>query len=118
MDPMSAETVALRLRDLQESLAPLGLSSLGRGESHVRATLGAALRVRRALSGEPLPAVDLAAELIEAGMDRARINTAHDDAAAWRRMIDGVRTASERLGRPETDRVRLASSVTSPRSHR
>jgi len=29
--------------------------------------------------------------LVEAGMDCMRINCAHDDAAAWQRMIDHLR---------------------------
>lgn len=48
--------LALRDRDvrlLQERLASLGLSSLGRTESHVLAGLDAVLRVLRKLAGEP-----------------------------------------------------------------
>lgn len=37
--------------------------------------------------------------LIHAGMDVARINTAHDDADHWRRMAGHVRRASAELGR-------------------
>lgn len=50
--------LALRDRDvrvLQERLASLGLSSLGRTESHVMAALDAVLRVLRKLAGEPTP---------------------------------------------------------------
>ena len=36
----------------------------------------------------------LVAEMIAAGMNVARINCAHDDAATWEAMIDNVRTAS------------------------
>lgn len=36
----------------------------------------------------------LVAEMIAAGMNIARINCAHDDAAAWSRMVNNVRTAS------------------------
>jgi pyruvate kinase len=41
------------VRQLQERLAPLGLSSLGRAEAHVMATLDAVLRALSALSGRP-----------------------------------------------------------------
>src|SRR5262245_37471653 len=56
--------LALRDRDvrlLQERLASLGLSSLGRTESHVMAGLDAVLRVLRKLADEPpgaAPATD------------------------------------------------------------
>lgn len=44
------------LRLLQERLAALGLSSLGRCEAHVSATLNAVLTGLRAIAGEPLAA--------------------------------------------------------------
>ena len=37
--------------------------------------------------------------LLDNGMDCARINCAHDDAAAWRNMVDNVRLASQQSGR-------------------
>jgi pyruvate kinase len=43
---------------------------------------------------------ELAANLIAAGMDCARINCAHDDAEAWGRMVEHVRDASARHERP------------------
>ena len=39
-------------------------------------------------------------ELVAAGMDLARINTAHDDPERWTRMVQHVRAAAEELGRP------------------
>ncbi len=42
---------------------------------------------------------ELARALMEAGMDCARINCAHDDAAAWRAMAAHVRRAAEETGR-------------------
>jgi pyruvate kinase len=42
----------------------------------------------------------LVCDLIDAGMDCARINCAHDDAAAWERMVDNIHAASRKLGRP------------------
>jgi pyruvate kinase len=141
-----ADDLAFRrhdLRALQGELARLGVSSLGRGEPHVRATLRAALRACCALADRPLPDVDgaafddgpaaleanaaallgdprpgrsvqimvtlpssaaedggaLAEELIGAGMDCARVNTAHDGPDQWRAMVEGVRSAAERAGR-------------------
>ncbi len=58
-----AAYVSLRrhdLRDLQTRLTQLGLSSLGRSESHVLASLDAVLAVLRTLNGEPLSLADLA----------------------------------------------------------
>jgi pyruvate kinase len=134
------------LRDVQARLAKLGLSSLGRGESHILSNLdgvitalGALVRVdvepvvmpgaddcvlpaellvQRAnrLFGddtEPkrsvrimvtLPseaAVDssLAISLLQAGMDVARINCAHDAPDMWERMILNLRAAERHAGR-------------------
>ena len=134
------------LRPLQSRLAALGLSSLGRTESHVLATVDAVLSVLHRLVGRswkaprkeaalvdfakgqrllaehtdallgpapkgrvvrimvtmPSEAADdfiLVHNLIEQGMDCMRINCAHDDAAAWSRMIENLRRAEKSLGR-------------------
>ncbi len=134
------------LRSLQERLSELGLSSLGRCEGHVSATLDAVALALNALSGERPPdaALPMAGranrqgdrrlrqntqrllgkepkqrrsrimvtlptaaagelrfvrDLIERGMDIARINCAHDDAATWRAMIDNIRVAVAATGR-------------------
>jgi pyruvate kinase len=138
--------LALRRRDLrslQFSLAALGLSSLGRAEAHVLATVNAVLEVLHRLQGTTWPmwsaAVDFAKgsqllaanterllgpanpgrgvrimvtmpgeaaddytvvhDLLRQGMDCMRINCAHDDAAAWSRMIEHLRRAEQSLGR-------------------
>ncbi|MBL8388282.1 MAG: pyruvate kinase [Hydrogenophaga sp.] len=128
------------LRPLQQQLAWLGLSSLGRAESHVLANLDKVLGILHRLTGRPwhdrsaeeplgsvrghqllqahsqallgsvqreravrimvtLPseaATDraLVRGLVAAGMDVARINCAHDDAAAWTAMAGQVRKAA------------------------
>ena len=131
------------LRELQRQLAAFGLSSLGRCEPHVQATLEAIDGTVEALLGHvgsrrepvvgfaegprllrrravelfgPEPAdrqtrimVTLPSEaasdpslvlaLVEHGMNLARINCAHDDAAAWAAMIGHVRAASAATGR-------------------
>lgn len=134
------------LRPLQLRLAVLGLSSLGRAESHVLATVDSVLRVLHCLvnrvwqppspesafvdfaHGErlliehtdallgpaptgrtvrvmvtmPSEAADdylLVHNLLQQGMDCMRINCAHDDAAAWLRMIKHLRQAEHSLGR-------------------
>lgn len=134
------------LRALQEQLARLGLSSLGRSESHVLANLDKVLGLLHRLTGqswhdksdeEPagsissrellkrhtfqllgqapasrpvrimvtLPseaAVDfnMVRDLVDAGMDIARINCAHDNAADWQLMAANVRRAAKAAQRP------------------
>jgi pyruvate kinase len=139
--------VALRnvdIRELQEALSQLGLSSLSSCEPHVMASLQA---VRHALiqmsdldvaedtvnpvkfdeinqelemhcddlfGANPdgrdveimvtLPAtaaedIELTQELLEAGMDIARINCAHDTSREWLNMIANVKQANQVTGR-------------------
>ena len=67
-----AAYVALRhhdLRDLQDQLSALGLSSLGRNESHVMAGIDAVLSALRVLAGEP---VDHDGTAVAAARARAR----------------------------------------------
>jgi len=42
---------------------------------------------------------ELVRELVRRGMDCARVNLAHDDAAVWERMVDNVRRAVRETGR-------------------
>jgi pyruvate kinase len=65
------------------------------GDNPVRRT-----RIMATLPSEAADDPGLVSALIEAGMDCARINCAHDDAAAWNRMIDNIHAATIRLGRP------------------
>jgi len=145
------------LRPLQERLARLGVSSLGRAESHVLANLNKAIGILHRLAGldwagatqdEPaginssrtlldrhtqalfgappaerrvrimvtLPSeaagdYGLAKKLVAAGMDVARINCAHDNAAHWRAMAALVRRAARAAGRP----VRILMDLGGPK---
>ncbi len=134
--------VALRQHDvrrLQWQLTRRGLSSLGRSEPYVLATVlstMSALRGERPVLGEdvldfeegraaldtntdnlfgprppsrvvrimvtlPSEAADdysLVRHLVAGGMGIARINGAHDDAEAWRAMVDNVRKAATEVG--------------------
>lgn len=144
-----AQYLALRrqdLRDIQDRLAALGLSSLGRGESHILDNLNRvigllahststdisnlpptpeaidAITGRRLLDDHcdqvfgpppvgravrlmvtlPETAADdalLVHTLVAEGMNCARINCAHDDSTAWKRMIAHVRSAEHATGR-------------------
>lgn len=142
-----ARYLALRrfdLRPLQESLAALGVSSLGRCEAHVLSSLDRvidlldgkpgpggepgscpvsplhagrqtlAINTRRILGPRPAPRdtrimVTLPADtaddypmirqLVDAGMDCARINCAHDDSSVWERLVNNVRRAESESGR-------------------
>lgn len=133
------------IRDLQNKLGNLGLSRLGRAESHIMASVKAAkayvqalmdpqerLRIERAsltikqgkkllnsntkaLLGNKskgrrvrmmvtLPSTaahdeKLVYDLVASGMNSVRINCAHDDAQAWKQMIDHVNRAKKKLRR-------------------
>jgi pyruvate kinase len=127
-------------RELQAALARLGLSSLGRSEGHVLATLEQVLaiverlardaptaagsfdessallagrvealfgarpanretRIMVTLPSEAAAEDDLVRSLVTGGMDCARINSAHDQQAAWEAMARHVRAASDAVGR-------------------
>ncbi|MDZ4163435.1 MAG: pyruvate kinase [Burkholderiales bacterium] len=132
---------ATDLRELQTRLAWLGVSSLGRAESHVLANVDKVLGILHRLTGqawqdrspeEPVGSVSgparlachaqallgpvvrgravrimvtlpseaatddaLVRGLVDAGMDVARINCAHDDATAWKAMAKRVRRAAK-----------------------
>ncbi|MFZ4624648.1 MAG: pyruvate kinase [Rhodoferax sp.] len=134
------------LRPLQEQLAKLGLSSLGRAESHVLANLDKVLGLLHRLTDqdwqdrsgeEPVGSVRSRAHLVEhtdsllgpappdrpvrimvtlpseaaqdfavvrdlvnAGMDIARINCAHDGPQDWKTMALHVRRAAQLAQRP------------------
>jgi pyruvate kinase len=57
-----------------------------------------AVRIMVTLPTEAADDRDLIVALMRAGMDAARINTAHDDANAWRKMAAHVRAAERELG--------------------
>jgi pyruvate kinase len=133
------------LRDIQDSLAELGLSSLGRTEEHVITTLervidnlhmmtgdgdprrtesavsfwqgrailqantlallgplrsGRSTRILVTMPSEAADDYQLVANLIEKGMDCARINCAHDGPEQWERMASNIRRAAQEMGRP------------------
>ena len=132
---------ATDLRSVQEKLSWLGVSSMGRSESHVLANIDKVIGILHRLTGqdwqdlsqdEPAGSVTgrrlleqhtelllgpkqhersvrimvtlgseaasdygLVRRLVEAGMDVARINCAHDDAMAWHQMAKFVRRAAK-----------------------
>ena len=51
------------------------------------------------LPGEAADAPVLVRDLLDAGMNIARINCAHDDAHVWSRMVQHIRNASQETGR-------------------
>jgi pyruvate kinase len=79
------------------------------GESALRASCDALFglpkegaphtRVMATLPSEAATNSELIERLIVSGMDCARINCAHDDAAAWAKMIMNIRAAQEKLKR-------------------
>lgn len=58
-----------------------------------------AVRIMVTLPTEAAENGDLITALVRAGMDAARINCAHDDVDAWRKMAAHVRSAERDLGR-------------------
>jgi pyruvate kinase len=60
------------------------------------------------LGGDPT----VVEELVRAGMDVARINSAHGNPAVWRRIAENVRSAAEAAGRS----CRVAFDLTGPRA--
>lgn len=134
--------IALRkidIRNLQQELAVLGLSSLGRAERDVLASIAAVRtalrhgagraagspmafrhptpdRNKAAILGEaaaerdvsimvtmPTEAAEdrsLVAQMLDSGMNVARINCARDDEKTWAGMVHNIRAASEAAGRP------------------
>jgi pyruvate kinase len=58
-----------------------------------------AVRIMVTLPAEAADDGDLLIALVAAGMDAARINCAHDDVHAWRKMIANVRAAERHVGR-------------------
>lgn len=132
------------VRELQINLSEWGLSSLGRAERKVQATLDTVLLVMHQLAGRtwtpeaPPPACyregrrlleentaallgdfpsgrrvrimvtmpteaannyRLVYELLENGMNCARINCAHDSPDVWQKMINNIRRAEDATGR-------------------
>jgi len=132
------------IRELQQDLHSLGLSSLGVLESNAVAALNAVIGNLEVIAGvatseAPVPPVDfrtgrlllrdharrlfgpaprdrmvrimvtmpsaaatdarLIEDLLRSGMDLMRINCAHDDAEAWRRMATNLRHAEQIVGR-------------------
>jgi pyruvate kinase len=145
------------MRHLQERLARLGLSSLGRAETHVLANLDKVLGILHLLTGQPwtsrsleepvgyrrgrallkqhakalfgpepaersvhimvtLPSEaasnpTLVGKLVQAGMNIARINCAHDGPDEWAAMASHVRRAARHSGRP----VRVLMDLAGPK---
>lgn len=151
--------IALRrtdMRALQGQLARRGLSSLGRSEANVSASIRAVRNVLRkiefgedfsldaecdhfarsrerlrihiedalgpassnrdtrimvTLPTEAASEPDLIRGMMQAGMDIARINCAHDDQEAWQKAIDNIQRASKDTGRS----CRIAMDLAGPK---
>ena len=68
-------------------------------------------RIMVTFPGEAADDPALVASLVDAGMDVARVNCAHDEPAAWARMVSNVRAASTASGR----RVRVSMDLPGPK---
>lgn len=65
-----------------------------------RAPASRAVRIMVTLPTQAADDYSFVRELVVRGMDCARVNCAHDEAALWRRMVAHVRQAAEETGRP------------------
>ena len=61
---------------------------------------GREVRIMVTMPSEAADSYDLVRELLLAGMDIMRINSAHDEPAAWRRMTEHLRRATAEVDRP------------------
>jgi pyruvate kinase len=113
------EAVLFALRSLRGQRGPRGDASnaLVAGErllfQHARELLGPPrdrrpVRIMVTAPSEAAVSTQLVRDLIVAGMDVLRINSAHDDEGAWRRMIANVRETGRDLDRPCLVQVDLA----------
>jgi pyruvate kinase len=80
---------------------------------HARELLGAPrddrhVRIMVTAPSEAADSPQLVHDLLAAGMDVLRINSAHDDEAAWRRMAANVRTATRDTGQACAVQIDLA----------
>ena len=71
----------------------------GRGRCSARDRSNRETRIMVTLPSEAASDRDLVRSLATAGMDCARINSAHDDEAAWTAMASNVRAAADAAGR-------------------
>jgi pyruvate kinase len=58
------------------------------------------VRIMVTMPSEAATEYKLVKDLLRAGMDVMRVNCAHDDAAAWRGMVENLRRAESEVGRP------------------
>ena len=132
------------IRKLQDQLAYLGLSRLGKAEAHVMASMqmnrailqsfveekkiegirarvsfkqgekhlnknvkellgyrtkGRRVRIMVTQPSETAQNYDLVERILQAGMNTARINCAHDGPSEWKKMIDHIQAASKKIKR-------------------
>ncbi|MCY2959083.1 MAG: pyruvate kinase [Planctomycetota bacterium] len=85
-------------------------------EAHAEALLGPprpnrGVRILVTMPSSAAEDTSLARTLLESGMDCARINCAHDDAASWKRTIENLRHAERLTGR----RCRVLMDLAGPK---
>ena len=68
-------------------------------------------RIMVTMPGEAAENFQLVKDMIESGMNCARINCAHDDHIAWKKIIDHVREASGQLGK----KCKIAMDLAGPK---
>jgi pyruvate kinase len=93
-EPMYLQRAGLSIRDGNRLLKANAKALLGT-EAEGRNT-----RIMVTLPSEAAVNYQLVEKMVEAGMNCARINCAHDEPEEWLRMIQHVRQASNQLGKP------------------
>lgn len=116
----AVDNVIAALRSLTGQKMPTAVDSatgLASGREHLRAHTEAlmgetpddrSVRIMVTLPDQAASDASMVVDLLAEGMNCARINCAHGDAAAWGKMIENVRTGAAALGQPCTVIMDLA----------
>ncbi len=91
--PIQVDGAELSIKKASEQLKSNAKKLLGYRSQGRRA------RIMVTMPTEAAHNPQMALDMIEAGMNCARINCAHDDPTIWKKIIDHVRTASKELGK-------------------
>lgn len=101
----TADSISNAFADADEMLEANASRLLGEADPDVHS------RIMVTLPTEAAEDPDLVRSYVDAGMDLARINCAHDGPAAWEKMISNVRAAAAEAGK----KVRVSMDLAGPK---